>query len=70
MHLSYLAAAFRTAGKHEDCLKVLQRAVRSFPEIVDHWYELSSTMCTIATGLYEKFSEVTSLNDKITQLSA
>ena len=68
VHLSYLAAAFRTAGKHEDCLKVLQRAVRLFPEIVDHWYELSSTMCTIATGLYEKFSQVTSLNDKITQL--
>ena len=35
MHLSYLAAAYRTAGKHEDCLKVLQRAVRLFPEIVD-----------------------------------
>lgn len=68
LHFSYLAAAYRAAGKHEDCLKVLQRAVRSFPEIADHWYELSSTMCTVATELYGKFSQVTSLNDKITKL--
>ena len=51
-----------------ECLKVLQRAVRLFPEVVDHWYELSSIMCIIAADMYAKFSNVISLDDKVMQL--
>ena len=68
LHLSYLAAAYKVAGMNAECLKVLQRAVRLFPEVVDHWYELSSIMCIIAADMYAKFSNVISLDDKVMQL--